>query len=76
MNVEPAVTKTCHYCPIIEAELKKLGIPYSIRYVEEDVEFQKKHKIKGSPNILVDGELVFRGMPAISDLRAYFKKKS
>jgi hypothetical protein len=53
-----------------------LGIPYSIRYVEDDVEFQKKRNIKGSPNILVDGELVFRGMHAMSDLRAYFKKKA
>ncbi len=23
MNVEIAVTKTCHHCPLIEAELKK-----------------------------------------------------
>ncbi len=76
MNVDIAVTKTCHHCPLIEAELKKLGVPYSIRYMEDDVEFQNKHNIKGSPNILVDGELVFRGMPAISDLRAYFKKKA
>ncbi len=76
MIVEIAVTKTCHHCPLIEAELKKLGIPYSIRYMEDDVELQNKHNIKGSPNILVDGELVFRGMPAISDLRAYFNKKA
>lgn len=76
MNVELAVTRSCRHCSIIEAELKKLGVPYSIRYVEDDAEFQKKHTIKGSPNILVDGELVFRGMPAISDLREYFTKKS
>ena len=76
MNVELAVTRSCHHCPIIETELKKLGIPYSIRYVEDDVELQKKRNIKGSPNILVDGELVFRGMHAMSDLRAYFKKKA
>jgi hypothetical protein len=53
-----------------------LGIPYSIRYVEEDAELQKKHNIKGSPNILVDSELVFREMTAMSDLKAYFKKKA
>jgi glutaredoxin len=76
MKVELAVTRTCNHCSSLEAELKKLGVPYSIRYVEEDPELQKKYTIKGSPNILVDGELVFRGMPAISDLRAYFKKKS
>ena len=76
MNVELAVTRSCHHCPIIEVELKRLGVPYSIRYVEEDETLQKKHNLKGSPNILVDGKLVFRGMPAVSDLRAYFKKKA
>ena len=74
MNVELGVTRSCHHCPMIEAELKKLGIPYSIRDVEEDAELQTKHNIKGSPNILVDEELVFRGMPAVSDLKTYFEK--
>lgn len=62
MNVALAVTRSCPHCPSIEAELKKLGIPYSIRYMEDDVELQNKHNIKGSPNILVDGELVFNGI--------------
>jgi hypothetical protein len=48
MNVELAVTRPFHHCPIIEADLKKLGVPYSIRYVEDDIEFRKKHNIKGS----------------------------
>ena len=63
MNVELAVTRSCHHCPMIEAELRKLGIPYSIRYVEDDAELQKKHNINGSPNILADGELVFSLLP-------------
>lgn len=75
MKVELAVTRSCHHCAIIEAELKKLGVPYSVRYAEEDVELQKKHNIKGSPNILVDDELVFRGMPAIHEIVDYFKDK-
>lgn len=75
MKVELAVTRSCRHRALLETELKRLGIPCSIRYVEEDEEFQKKHAIKGSPNILVDGKLVFRGMPAISDLEAYFKEK-
>ena len=53
-----------------------MGIPYSILFAEDDVEFQNKHNIKGAPNILVDGELIFRGMHTISDLRVYFKKKT
>jgi hypothetical protein len=53
-----------------------LGIPYFIRFAEDDVEFQNKHNIKGAPKILVDGELIFRGMHTIYDLMAYFKKKT
>jgi len=59
---------------MLEEELKKIGIPYSIRYVEDDTAFEKKYDLKKSPNILVDGELVFTGMPSISDLREYFEK--
>jgi len=73
MKVELAVTRSCHHRSILEAELKKLGIPYSVRYLEDDLEMQKKYGLKGSPNILVDGELLFRGMPAISELEKYFK---
>ena len=75
MKVEIAVTRSCHHCAILEAEFKKLGIPYSICYLEDDPEKQKKYGIKGSPNILVDEELVFRGMPAISELEKYFRQK-
>ncbi len=73
MNVELAVSRSCQHCAILERELKKMGIPYAIRYVEDDAELQKKHQIKGSPNILVDGELVFRGMPSLSDLKSFFR---
>ncbi|MCF8105353.1 MAG: thioredoxin family protein [Desulfohalobiaceae bacterium] len=76
MNVELAVTRSCYHCPILEEELKKMGIPYSIRYVEDDAALQEKYNIRGSPNILVDGELVFRGMPSLSTLRAYFRGKA
>ncbi len=76
MNVEIIVTRTCHHCRTLESELKAMGIPYSVRYIKEDKEFQKKYQVKGSPNIMVNGELVFRGMPAISDLREYFKKNN
>ena len=76
MKVELAVTRTCHHCPILEKELKNLGVAYSIRLVGDDAELQSKYNIKGSPNILVDGELVFRGMPSLSELREYFTSKS
>jgi glutaredoxin len=75
MKVELAVTRTCMHCPILEKEFKRLGVPYSIRYIEDDVELQKKHNLRGSPNIIVDDELVFRGMPEISELKKFFREK-
>lgn len=76
MKVEIAVTRSCQHCGLLQEELKKLGVPHSIRYADEDEVFQRKYKIKGSPNILVDDELVFRGMPSLSELRNYFQGKS
>lgn len=75
MKIELVVTRTCHHRPILETELKKLGLPYSIRYLEDDADLQQKYNLKGSPNVLVNGELVFRGMPAVSDLKTYFEEK-
>jgi len=76
MKVELAVTRSCHHCAMLEAEFKKLGVPYSICYLEDDPEMQQKYGIKGSPNILVDGELAFRGMPSFAELEKYFKERS
>ena len=76
MKVEILVTRTCHHIPVLKNELNRMGIPYSIRYIEENPELKKKFNLMGSPNILVDDELVFRGMPSISDLEAYFKKRA
>jgi predicted thioredoxin/glutaredoxin len=75
MRVEVLVTHTCHHIPILKREINKMGIPYSVRYIEDDPELQQKFKLMGSPNILMDDELVFRGMPSIPDLEAYFKKR-
>lgn len=36
MKVETAVTRTCNHCPILEEELRNLGLPYSLRYIEDD----------------------------------------
>lgn len=75
MKVELAVTRSCHHCSLLESEFREMGIPYAILYLEDDPETQKKHGIKSSPNIIVDGEVVFRGMPSIPALREYFAGK-
>ena len=73
MEVIIVATKTCHHCSIIEKELKSMNIPYQIRFIEEHPDLVKKHNIQKSPVIMVDGEIIFYGMPDIRDLKNYFQ---
>jgi glutaredoxin len=76
MKVELVVTKSCNHCRLLEGELNDLGIPYSMIFIEDNPELQDEHGLRGSPNILVDGKLAFRGMPNVAELKAYFQKDS
>lgn len=75
MNVVIAVTKACNHCGELKKELEKIGIAYTVKYFEEHPELLVKFKIKHSPLIIVDGEVVFNGMPPISALQEYFNNK-
>lgn len=75
MDVIIAVTKSCHHCSILRKELDEMEIPYKVHYLEEHPEWVDKFGLKGSPNVIVDGELVFRKMPEISEFKDYFSKK-
>jgi glutaredoxin len=76
MDVIIAVTKSCQHCSILQRELDEMQVPYRIHYLEEHSEWVDKFGLKGSPNIIVDGELIFRKMPEIKDLRLYFTVKN
>jgi glutaredoxin len=75
MDVIIAVTKSCQHCAILQRELDEMQLPYRVHYLEEHPEWVDKFGIKGSPNVIVDGNLVFRKMPEIIDLRAFFKNR-
>ena len=75
MNVIIAVTRSCQHCSILQRELDEMQVPYRVHYLEEHPEWVDKFGLKGSPNVIVDGKLVFRKMPEISDLRAFFKNR-
>ena len=75
MDVIIAVTKSCQHCAILQRELDEMQVSYRVHYLEEHPEWVDKFGIKGSPNVIVDGNFVFRKMPEISDLRAFFKNR-
>lgn len=72
MDVIIAVTKSCQHCGILKRELEKMQVPYKVHYIEDHPEWVEKFNLKGSPNVIVDGELIFRKMPEITAFRKYF----
>lgn len=60
MDVLIIATKDCNHRPLVEEQLKKINIPYEVQYVDEHPDLIKKYEAHSSPNIIVNGEVVFR----------------
>ena len=71
MEILIFVTRSCHHCSLIEAELKARDLYYEIRYVEDNPELAAQYGVKQSPNLIVNGELIYRGMPELSELKRF-----
>ena len=72
MRVQLLVTKTDFCLPNLENEFKDIGVNYEIEYIEENPALVATHSIRHSPNIFVDGELVFRHQPTEQELKDFF----
>ena len=74
MDVTLLVTKTDFCTHNLECELNNLGIDYHTEYIENHPELVSAHQIRHSPNIFVDGNLIFRGQPSPDELKTYFSR--
>ncbi len=72
MDVLIVATKNCSHCTNMSKELDDLGITHSIVYAEDDVELCQQLEIRHSPNLVIDGEVVFRRQPTEEELRSVF----
>ncbi|MFZ1539785.1 MAG: hypothetical protein WAT23_20680 [Chromatiaceae bacterium] len=72
MDVMIIATKACAHRKNLEKELERLQIPYHTCFVEDCVDLVQKFGIQHSPNLVVDGEVVFRKQPTEVELHAYF----
>jgi len=73
MDVFLLVAKGCSHCVKFSRELKSLGIKHEVLYCEDTSELVKKYDLRNSPNLVVDGEVVFRKQPSEIVLKEYFK---
>jgi glutaredoxin len=74
MNVMIIATKSCSHRSTIEHELRDLGVEYNVVYVEDDPEIVARFAIRHSPNIIIDDEVVCRGVPSENELKILFSK--
>jgi len=63
---------------MIEKELNARHLDYEVQYAEDNPELASRFGIKASrfgikqsPNIIVNGELIYRGMPDLPELQNY-----
>ena len=63
-KVTLAVARTCPHRQFLTRYFADCGIPFGVEYVEENEEFSREHNLAGSPNVLINNEVVCRGMPS------------
>ncbi len=74
MDVKIVATRDCSHSQGLQHELRDMGITFEVLLVEEHPDMVVTHGIRHSPNILVNDEIVFRGMPTPLELRQFFKQ--
>lgn len=67
-KVTIAVTETCPHRQVLTRYFEAHGIPCEVKYIEESPEFGREHELTRSPNVLVENEVVCRGMPSPDEL--------
>jgi glutaredoxin len=74
MEVQIIATHECRHRLDLERELLELGIPFDLVFVEDNEDLVRRYQIRHSPNLVIDGVVVFRGQPTEGQLRDLFAK--
>jgi len=69
MKVEVLTTPDCSNCKVLEDMLEKQGISYELVDVTSKPEYLEKFPIFMAPGLVIDGKLMFTGIPKLEDLK-------
>jgi len=72
MDVQLLVTQTDSGLLDLKRKLDDVGIDYSVAYIEDNANLVESNHIRHSPNILINGSLIFRSQPTIAELKTFF----
>ncbi len=73
MDVVILATRGCSHYQSFSKELDDIGITHRITYAEDNPELCQSLAIRHSPNLIVDGNVIFRRQPDETELREFFK---
>lgn len=76
MKVEVLTTPDCFNCNKLEQMLDSLKIKYVLVDVTKKPEYLKKYPIFMAPGLVVDGKLVFTGIPKTDFLKEIFQSNN
>lgn len=72
MDVMIVTTKECGHSKNFSRELDDIGIRHRVLYCEDEPDIVQRLDIRHSPNLVVNGVIVFRRLPTEHELREYF----
>lgn len=73
MDVMIIATKGCSHCQNFSKELSEIGIEHKVKFAEDEPELCQTLAIRHSPNLIVNGDVIYRGQVDETELRKFFK---
>lgn len=74
MKVQILTTPGCSSCARVEKMLDEMKVKYEVIDITKNPKILEKYPIMTSPGIVINGELVFTGVPSKKELESELKK--
>jgi glutaredoxin len=69
VKVEILTTPGCVSCSKVEKMLDEMKVKYKVYDITEKPELLEKYKFYTAPGVVINGKLVFSGVPSLKDLK-------
>lgn len=69
MDILIVATKTCQHRPMVEQELQRANLPYTVKYFEDHPELIEKYQSKHSPLLIVGEKVIARSVPSTAQIQ-------
>ncbi|MBD3290203.1 hypothetical protein GF337_15460 [candidate division KSB1 bacterium] len=80
MDIKIIASRNCDQRRVLQKRFKKINVPIVTLFIEEDPELVQEFDVMETPNIVINGEVVYRGnagkpLPTIPELLRLMERK-